>query len=249
VIREGKKQDIKVELGERDDDFAWTFVGPGDHDPAELHEMMKDGGHAWVFKDDDDFEFPEGAHGNVFVKRLGDDDADVFFVGEDRGYMGLHLDDLNQQLGEYFGVKDGKGALVTEVVEDSPAAAAGLKAGDVITKLDDTEIADSGDLYGFMADTEKDQKVNVGYMRKGKFGKTEVTLAEAPETDFSDQVRIMTDRAHNMHFSGPSRMKVRAPRVEVIREMQTTDKELQEMREELDQMREELHKMRQELKK
>ena len=255
VIREGAKKDVKVELGEREDDFSWTVVGDGDDHVVKLHEMMKDGDHTWTFDTDEDFEFSEGRHGIVFVKRFGDgDDVDVFFVGEDRGFLGVHLDDLNGQLGEYFGVKDGKGALITEVVEDSPAAEAGLQAGDVITKVDDTEIASMSDLHEMVQGTEKDQKVQIGYMRKGKFSKVEVTLAEAPETEFSDQIKIFTDRDHNMHFSGPSKLHVkRAPHgerhVEVIREMHGADEELQEMRDELEKMRQELEEMRNELKK
>lgn len=253
VIREGKKQDVTVELGERENDFSWTVVSEGDHN-LELHKLHEDG-HTWTFDSDEDFVFPEGEHGNVFVTKMGDgEDMSVFFVGEDRGFMGVHLDDLNEQMGEYFGVKDGKGALVTEVVEDSPAAEAGLKAGDVITKLDDTEVADSGELYKFMAGSEKDQKVQVGYMRKGKFSKTEITLAEAPQTEFSNHIKIMTDRNHNMHFNGPKKLHIeRAPHaerhVEVIREVHGADDDIEEMRNELDKMRQELEEMRKELKK
>jgi membrane-associated protease RseP (regulator of RpoE activity) len=255
VLRDGKKQDVAVELGERENDFAWHMVGDGDHDVVGLHEMMKDGHHAWTFEHDEDFVFPEGRHGDVFVKKFGDgEDVDVYFVGADRGYLGVHLDDLSGQLGEYFGVEDGQGVLITEVVADSPAAAAGLQAGDVIVKVDDVEVADSGDLHAFMRETEKDQTVAIGYLRKGKFMKSEITLAEAPETEFSDQIRIMTDRAHNMHFEGPKKLKVRrvpSPdrHVEIIREMHGAESGLDEMREELEKMRQELEAMKKELKK
>ena len=71
--------------------------------------------------------------------------------------MGVNLDDLNEQMGEYFGVEGGKGALVTEVVEDSPAAKAGLKAGDVIVKLGEKDIDSSAALHKAMADTEPER--------------------------------------------------------------------------------------------
>ncbi|HXG67862.1 MAG TPA: PDZ domain-containing protein [Blastocatellia bacterium] len=61
----------------------------------------------------------------------------MFFRG---GRLGIGVESLTEQLGEFFGVKDGKGVLVTEVRENTPAAAAGLKAGDVITEVDGVKI-------------------------------------------------------------------------------------------------------------
>ncbi|MBV8113989.1 MAG: PDZ domain-containing protein [Silvibacterium sp.] len=49
--------------------------------------------------------------------------------------VGAELDPLGSQLADYFGVKDGQGLLVKRVAENSPASTAGLKAGDVITKV------------------------------------------------------------------------------------------------------------------
>ncbi len=84
------------------------------------------------------------------------------------GWLGVNIDDLNPQLGDYFGVEDGDGVLVTAVVEDGPAAKAGLKAGDVIVKVGGDEVEDTGDLHETLAGTEADQKVKIEYLRKGK---------------------------------------------------------------------------------
>lgn len=54
--------------------------------------------------------------------------------------LGVSVQSLTKQLGDYFGVPDGRGVLVTYVAPDSPAERAGLKAGDVITALDGKEI-------------------------------------------------------------------------------------------------------------
>jgi serine protease Do len=54
--------------------------------------------------------------------------------------LGISAESLTDQLGEYFGVKDGKGVLVTQVFENTPAARAGLKAGDVIIAIDNEPI-------------------------------------------------------------------------------------------------------------
>jgi S1-C subfamily serine protease len=56
-------------------------------------------------------------------------------------YTGLDLDMLGPQLANYFGVHDGSGLLVRRVDDNSPAAVAGLRAGDVITKINGENIA------------------------------------------------------------------------------------------------------------
>ncbi len=60
--------------------------------------------------------------------------------------IGAKVIQLTKQLGEYFGVSDGKGMLITEVYEDSPAVKAGLKAGDVIVELDGKQITNQLEL-------------------------------------------------------------------------------------------------------
>jgi serine protease Do len=59
--------------------------------------------------------------------------------------VGVQLDTLGSQLADYFGVKDGQGLLVKRVAANSPAATAGLKAGDVITKVDGQTMATLSD--------------------------------------------------------------------------------------------------------
>ena len=60
--------------------------------------------------------------------------------------LGISGDELTRQLADYFGVKQGKGVLVREVVVGSAAEKAGLKAGDVVVKVNDTEVGSVGQL-------------------------------------------------------------------------------------------------------
>jgi serine protease Do len=60
--------------------------------------------------------------------------------------IGVSTTQLTKQLGEYFGVADGRGALISGVTENSPAAKAGLRAGDVITEVDGEKIGNAADL-------------------------------------------------------------------------------------------------------
>ncbi|MBD0371943.1 MAG: PDZ domain-containing protein [Pyrinomonadaceae bacterium] len=60
--------------------------------------------------------------------------------------IGITTTQLTKQLAEYFGINGGRGLLITSVAENSPAARAGLKAGDVITDVDGERVESSGDL-------------------------------------------------------------------------------------------------------
>ncbi|MDX6444173.1 MAG: serine protease Do [Blastocatellia bacterium] len=68
----------------------------------------------------------------------------VFSLGANRR-IGVSTQNLTKQLADYFGAKDG-GVLITTVSENSPAAKAGLKAGDVITAIDGEKVDSSGDI-------------------------------------------------------------------------------------------------------
>ncbi|HYJ84780.1 MAG TPA: PDZ domain-containing protein [Pyrinomonadaceae bacterium] len=75
----------------------------------------------------------------------GGEDGMLLALGNHRR-IGVSTMQLTKQLADYFGIADGKGVLVTAVTDDSPAAKAGLKAGDVITAIDGEKIEGSGDL-------------------------------------------------------------------------------------------------------
>jgi len=191
----------------------------------------------------------------------------VMDFDNDRGYMGVHLDDLNEQMGEYFGVEDGGGALVTEVIEDSPADKAGLKAGDVIIRIGENEVDSSKALHKVIGDTEPEQQMAVKVMRKGKSKDLSITLGEMPEQDYSKHMEFISEgddhctihRAPRMmKHSGHGDVDVRVIRRGAphgkheyleLKELHEADSELKEMREELHQMQKELKKMQEELNK
>ncbi len=85
---------------------------------------------------------------------------DFNFVWADRGArLGISADELTSQLAQYFGVKQGKGILVREVVVGSAAETAGIKAGDVIVAADGKEVATVGALRrALTGDAEKKEE-------------------------------------------------------------------------------------------
>lgn len=89
--------------------------------------------------------------------------------------LGVQVENLTEQLGEYFGVKDGDGLLVRSVSKGSPAEAAGIRAGDVIVKVDGEPISDSSDLRSALRD-KRGKEVGVTVVRDRREQTLTVTL-------------------------------------------------------------------------
>ena len=71
-----------------------------------------------------------------------------------RGWLGVSVQPLNQELGEYYGIKDGKGVLVTNVFPGDPADQSGIKPKDVIVAVNGKKIETPRDLTGIIADIQ-----------------------------------------------------------------------------------------------
>ncbi len=99
-----------------------------------------------------------------------------------RGYLGIGIQDLNQDLAKSFGIKESKGALVSDVKEDSPADQAGLRQGDVITGYQGSPVEDAVALQRMVTRTTVGSKVAVKVMREGHEKELAVTIAEQPDT-------------------------------------------------------------------
>ncbi len=100
---------------------------------------------------------------------------------EEKAFMGVHCEDISDQLREYFKVKSDGGVLISEIVDDSPAESSGLKAGDIIIAINDDEIWDSYDLTRKVQEYDPEEKVTVKVVRKGRVKKINVTLGERDE--------------------------------------------------------------------
>ncbi|MCX7866023.1 MAG: DegQ family serine endoprotease [Limisphaera sp.] len=98
-----------------------------------------------------------------------------------RGYLGLSLQPLTRELAREFQLSEPSGALVAEVVPDSPAAEAGLKEGDVIVEFNNRKVEDMRHLRLMAAQTPPGTTVPVKVLRDGKELTLKVTLGEFPE--------------------------------------------------------------------
>ncbi|HVG02681.1 MAG TPA: DegQ family serine endoprotease [Nitrospira sp.] len=98
-----------------------------------------------------------------------------------RGYLGIGIQDLNQELAKSFDLKGSNGALVTDLKEDGPAEKAGLKQGDVITSFQGTAIEDAVTLQRAVTRTAVGSKAMMKVMRDGHEKEVTVTIGELPE--------------------------------------------------------------------
>jgi serine protease Do len=98
-----------------------------------------------------------------------------------RGFLGVLPQTLTPEFKELFKVGDYTGALVADVNEDTPAAAAGIKNGDVITEFNGKKIMDPRHLRLIVSQTPPKTKVPVKIVRDGKEQTVQVTVAELPD--------------------------------------------------------------------
>ena len=95
-----------------------------------------------------------------------------------RGYLGVNIQPVTPEMAESMGMKTDKGAIVDEAMPGTPAAEAGLKAGDVITKLNGQAVKDAADLTVRIGSFKPNDKVELTYLRNGDEKTAQITLAD-----------------------------------------------------------------------
>lgn len=96
-----------------------------------------------------------------------------------RGYMGVTIQPVTEELAQSFGLKHTKGALINDVIKGSPADKAGIRQGDVITALNGTEVKDPSHLQRLVAEAGIGKSARISVFRDGKSVELNLTLASA----------------------------------------------------------------------
>jgi serine protease Do len=102
-----------------------------------------------------------------------------------RGWIGLEIEPVTPEVAESVGLKEARGALVAEPQADSPAARAGIEAGDVITAVNGKDISDGRDLARTIGGISPGAAVTLNVIRKGQektFNMAAGILQDQPET-------------------------------------------------------------------
>ncbi len=241
VIRDGAKKTIKVELGSRK-----APLGRLAPDLKALQEKM-------------------GDRMLYLHQEKGDGEAPMMWTMADEpsAYIGIQMGELTEQLGRFFGAPDGEGVLVNEVVDDSPAARAGIEAGDVILRADDRPLGGPDDLRKALRKAEPGDRLDLTILRDHAERTLEVTLGEPPSDGQHRTLKRMFREGgpRNLYFHGAPGLPEEHLELEdgeagdgerkvIIRRLAPEampDGEAQELRKELQQLRAEVERLREEM--
>ena len=114
----------------------------------------------------------------------------------EHGRLGVEIQNVNQSLAESFKLSSPEGALVAQVVPDSAAARAGIKAGDVILKFNGAPIVDSGSLSVRVNATAPGEKATLDIMREGKAMTVNVTIGSASNATVAKNGEAAPEGSH-----------------------------------------------------
>jgi serine protease Do len=100
-----------------------------------------------------------------------------------RGWLGVTIQDVNDDIAESLGLKDAKGALITKIMEDGPSAKSELKVRDVVVEVNGQPLSNSRDLARKIADLSPDSEARLSVVRDGKQQPVSVKLGTFPNSD------------------------------------------------------------------
>ncbi|HBA42112.1 MAG TPA: serine protease, partial [Alphaproteobacteria bacterium] len=105
-----------------------------------------------------------------------------------RGWLGVRIQSVTDELAESFGLDKARGALVAEVTDGGPAEQAGIRVGDVILSFNDTDVPEMRDLPRIVAETQVGKKVQVVVWRDGRKKDFDVTLGRLEDFERAEGV-------------------------------------------------------------
>lgn len=146
---------------------------------------------------------------DVNIRTMVMDDDNVFKI-HSGGYLGVQIQELTDGLRSYFKVKDDNGVLISEVVEDSPAEKAKLKAGDIILSVNGDNVSTTSELQRAISRQDPESEVKLSVVRKGRQRNMTATLG-SQNNNFSWTGKMpgirMSDKDQNVFFFSPENRK------------------------------------------
>lgn len=104
------------------------------------------------------------------------------------GWLGVTVQDLSDDLAKYFGLPDKNGVLIAKVLENGPAAKAGMKEGDCIMQFDNKPIKNLRELLNAVGKSEVGRKIKVMLIRNKKYLTLDVEVGQRPEEGKEEEV-------------------------------------------------------------
>jgi serine protease Do len=162
---------------------------------------------------------------------------------------GVMVENLTPQLGEFFGVKNGQGVLVRSVEKGTPAEAAGLKAGDVIVRVEKDRIGDRGD-WKVALRSYAGSKVTLGVIRDKREQSLTITLPGRKSSDSSWDFDWQGFEDMDFLPFESKFLNLRKIQAQTIADMSTAMRaHQQELRREVNHAREQVRRQQQELRR
>ncbi len=109
-----------------------------------------------------------------------------------RGWLGVRIQQVTDEIAESLNIKPARGALVAGIDDKGPAKPAGIEPGDVVVKFDGKDVKDPKDLSRVVADTAVGKEVDVVIIRKGAEETKKVTLGRLEDTEKAQQASAKT---------------------------------------------------------
>ena len=100
-----------------------------------------------------------------------------------RGWLGVLIQDVTQELAESFDMDKPQGALVSKVLADSPAEKGGIETGDIIIRFDGTTVERSSDLPPIVGTTQVGDEIDVDVIRTGNKKALKISIGALPEDE------------------------------------------------------------------
>jgi serine protease Do len=112
-----------------------------------------------------------------------------------RGWLGVQIQPVTEDIAASLGVQNTEGAIVSDAQPQSPAAKAGIQAGDIITKVDNAPVKDPKELSATISRMDPDQRVTITVVREGREQQIEVTLGNLNDLDRTQQASASPEQA------------------------------------------------------
>ena len=116
-----------------------------------------------------------------------------------RSWLGVYIQDLDDATARALGLDTRDGALIGDVVKNSPASKGGIEIGDIIIKFDGKDITSSSKLKNIVSSSRPDKRYKVELLRDGKKKKYFITLEELPE-DPRTLAKVESDIEYELGF-------------------------------------------------
>ena len=115
-----------------------------------------------------------------------------------RGRLGVHIQEVTSELAASFGLDEKHGAVISEVIDDSPAARAGLQVGDIILAVDGRKVEEMRRLPRMVAAKKPGTKVKLKVLRMGKVLKIDVVLDDLEGENGEEYSQSADDRLDDL---------------------------------------------------